>query len=193
MVEVLLCSEKFVKENTSVNDNINAKFLRPSIREAQEHHFKTIVGGCLLQKLKDLVADGGIEQEANIWYKDLLDMAQWYISYVALVEVCEKVSLKIGNLGVAKTQDTNIYPASMDEVDKLKFYYQAKADGRCYEMQKWLLDNIAHFPELGSCQCSRIRANLASAASCGIWLGGARGKVVRGGDCCDSNLGRRVR
>ena len=192
MAEVLLTSERFVKEQTSINDNINAKYLRPSIREAQEQNFKSIVGGCLLAKLKELIAENAIELPENIWYKDLLEHAQWYISYVALQETCIKVSYKIGNLGVAKTADTNVYNASQDEISKLRYYYQAKADGVCYEMQQWLLENLSHFPELSSCQCGKIRSNLRSAATCGIWLGGARGKVIRGGDCCEGNLGRRV-
>lgn len=193
MAEILLCSEKFVKEETSINDNLNAKFLRPSLREAQEKDFKQVVGGCLLQKLKDLVASGDITLPANAMYKELLDMAQYFLAYTALARVAVKVSYKIGNLGVAKTADTNIYSASQDEVSKLQYYYQASADGYCLDLQKFILANIASYPEVASCTCDQMRANLRSAASCGIWLGGARGKILRGGECCDASLGRRVR
>ena len=42
-------------------------------------------------------------------------------------------------------------------------------------MQGWLYENRAQFPELAQVDADRIAATLRSAASCGIWLGGARG------------------
>lgn len=186
MAEILLTSEKFVKEVTSVSDNLNAKYLRPSIREAQEVKYKEIVGANLLAKLKALVSSGDINLPANIAYKDLLDESQYFLAYSAIVEVCTKVGYKVGNIGVAKTSDQNVQDASQDEIAKLQFYYQAKADASCYQLQGWILDNYTAFPELGVGACNRIRANLRSAATCGIWLGGARGKKIGpkdGRDC----------
>ena len=176
MAEILLTSEKFVKEATSVSDNLNAKYLRPSIREAQEVKYKEIIGAALLAKLKALVASDDIDLPANIAYKDLLDESQYFLAYSAIVEVCIKVAYKVGNIGVAKTTDTNVQGATQDETAKLRYYYQAKADAACYQLQGWILDNYTALPELGQGACNRIRANLRSAASCGIWLGGARGK-----------------
>ena len=190
--EILLTSEAFVKAQTSISDNINAKYLRSAIREAQEINFKRIVGSCLLAKLKELVADGTIADDANAAYRDLLDFAQWFLAYTALVEVTVRVGYKIANIGVAKTADQNIYNASEGEISKLRYYYQAKADAVCYEMQRWIVKNAAALPELSACSCAEIRANLYSAASCGIFLGGARGKG-RGRDLDEINLGRRVR
>lgn len=191
MADILLTSEKFVKETTSISDNLNAKYLRPSIREAQEVGLKGIVGTALLEKLKELVADGTINGLANTAYKDLLDRAGYYLAYTAVTEVAVKVSYKIANLGVAKTADQNIQNATQDEIAKLRYYYQAKADSCCYELQGWILENASQFPELDDNCCRRIQANLRSAATCGIWLGGARGKGL--GSSCDSKLGRRVR
>lgn len=174
--EILITSEKFVKEATSVSDNINAKYLRPSIREAQEVAYKRIVGACLLDKLKGLVAAGTIDDPENAAYKALLDNSQYFLAYTAIVEVAVKVAYKVANIGVAKTQDNNIYPATQDEISKMRYYYQAKADSACYELQGWIIDNRADLPELSCSCCRRIRSNLWSAATCGIWLGGARGK-----------------
>lgn len=188
--EILLTSETFVKSVTSASDNLNAKYLRPSIREAQEIHYKRIVGGCLLNKLKALVAASEIELPENIAYKLLLEESQYYLAYMALVEVSDKVAYKIANVGVVKTADQNIYNASQDEIAKLKYYYQAKADATCYELQGYILKHKADYPELDRCQCERIRSNLTSAATCGIWLGGARGKHTT--SPCGCTSGRRI-
>lgn len=183
MAEILLTSEKFVKAVTSASDNLNAKYLRPSIREAQEIRYKGIVGSCLLAKLKEIVAASATERPENAAYKDLIDASQYFLAYTALVEVATKVSYKIANAGVVKTGDLNVYNATEEEISKLRYYYQAKADAACYELQRYILRHRADYPELDACTCGQIRANLASAATCGIWLGGARGKRT-GGGCC---------
>ena len=50
--EYLLVSETFVKSVTSISDNVSGKYIQSSIREAQEIALKSILGTCLLDKLK---------------------------------------------------------------------------------------------------------------------------------------------
>ena len=181
MAEIILTSEKFVKSVTSVSDNIAGKYILPSLREAQEQGLKGILGDALLAKLKGLVANKEIDQESNVAYKILLDRCQYYLAYAAIVEVTNKVSYKIGNFGVAKSSDENLQVASQDEIGKMQYYYQSKADAHCLDLQNFLLQNRSDYPELTENCCHTIESNLHSAASCGIFLGGARGKrrIVR--------------
>ena len=181
MAEIILTSEKFVKSVTSVSDNIAGKYILPSLREAQEQGLKGILGDALLAKLKGLVANKEIDLESNAAYKILLDRCQYYLAYAAIVEVTNKVSYKIGNFGVAKSADENLQVASQDEIGKMQYYYQSKADAHCLDLQNFLLQNRSDYPELTENCCHTIESNLHSAASCGIFLGGARGKrrIVR--------------
>lgn len=179
MAEILLTSEAFVKSVTNISDNLAGKYILPSIREAQEQGLKGILGDCLLTKLKWLIKGEEIGNPGNEMYKALIDHCQYYLAYVAIVEVTNKVSYKIGNFGVTKTQDENLQVASYEEIVKMQYYYQSKADAHCLDLQQWILDNKGHFPELTACQCRKISSNLHSAASCGIFLGGARGKNKR--------------
>lgn len=181
MAEIILTSEKFVKSVTSVSDNIAGKYILPSLREAQEQGLKGILGDALLAKLKSLVANKEIDLESNAAYKILLDRCQYYLAYAAIVEVTNKVSYKIGNFGVAKSADENLQVASQDEIGKMQYYYQSKADAHCLDLQNFLLQNRTDYPELTENCCHTIESNLHSAASCGIFLGGARAKrrIVR--------------
>ena len=176
MVESLFTSEDFVKSVTNVSDNLAGKYLKPSIKEAQDQGLRGIYGDCLYNFVKRLVMEEHIKEDEYEAYKDLLDHSQYYLAYAAIVEVTNKVSYKIANFGVAKSTDENLQVATYDEIVKMQYYYQSKADAYCLELQKWILENKARFPELTDCQCDKIKANLHSAASCGIWLGGARGK-----------------
>lgn len=176
--EILLTSEAFVKGVTSISDNLAGKYLRPSIREAQDIGLREILGSALLRKLKDLVADGSIGAEENAAYKELLDRAQYYLAYKAVVEVTTKVAYKVVNFGVAKTRDENVENASGEDIDKLQYYYQSKADHCCLELQGFVLANRSSFPELDENTCSRLGSSLRSAATSGLWLGGPRGKHI---------------
>lgn len=179
MAEILLSSEAFVKKVTSASDNLSGKYILPSLREAQEIGLKGILGDSLLAKVKGLIKTGDLETEANGVYKTLVDHCQYYLAYMTIVEVTNKVSYKVGNFGVTKTQDENLQVASQDEIAKMQYYYQSKADACCLDLQNFLLNNRQDYPELTECCCHRIESNLRSAATCGIFLGGARGKMRR--------------
>lgn len=172
MAEILLSSEAFVKSVSSVSDNLSGKYILPSLREAQEVGLKGILGDALLAKLKDLMRDGQLEGK----YKTLVDHCQYYLAYTAIVEVTNKVSYKIGNFGVTKSTDENLQVASQDEIAKMQYYYQSKADACCLDLQNFLLEHKADYPELTEGCCHKIQSNLQAAASCGIFLGGARGR-----------------
>ena len=104
MAEILLTSESFVRSVTNVSDNLAGKYILPSIREAQEQGLKSILGDCLLSKVKQLISSNTLDGK----YKELVDHCQYYLAYAAIVEVTNKVSFKIGNFGVAKSQDENL-------------------------------------------------------------------------------------
>ena len=183
MAEFLLTSEKFVKEVSSISDNVAGKYIQPSIREAQEVWLKSIIGSNLLNYIKALGLAKTLDDPANVAYKELVDRAQYFLAYTAIVELTNKVSYKIGNFGVTKTTDENLQVATQDEIAKMQYYYQSKADFCALELQQWILDNRTLFPELDDCTCRKIHSNLHSAASCGLWLGGARGKMSNP-KCC---------
>lgn len=179
MAEVLLSSEAFVKEVTSISDNIAGKYILPSLREAQEQGLKSILGDALLSRLKALVQSGEINDPANERYKRLIDNCQYYLAYRCVVEVTAKVSYKIGNFGVAKTSDENLQVASPDEIARMQCYYESKADACCFDLQNFMLEHRDDYPELTNNNCYQLESNIHSAASCGIFLGGARGKQRR--------------
>ena len=176
MAEILLSSETFIKSVTNRSDNVAGKYILSSLREAQEVSLKSIIGDALLEKLKSLVKDGLVDQHENIKYKYLINKCQYYLAYMTIVELIYKVSYKIGNAGLVKTTDENLQVASLDEMIAQKEYYQGKADFHCYELQNYILEDRTAFPEIDDCTCRKIHANLHSAASCGFFLGGARGK-----------------
>ena len=179
MAEILLTSEKFVKSVTNISDNLDGKYLQAGIREAGDIYLENILGSSLLSALKAMVADGSIQAPENAAYKQLLDVARYFLAYTAIVQAMQMCDYKIGNAGVVKTPDQNVVTATDEERDRKVEFYQAKADAHAFRLQKHVLNNRSLFPELDECACEAIRSNLFSAATSGIFLGGPRGKVIR--------------
>jgi len=174
--QILLTSESFVKDVTSISDNLAGKYLRPAIRKAQDVNLRGILGDTLLAKLKALVASGDISELENAAYKNLLDRAQYFIAFCAVVDVAHKVTYKIANAGVVKTPDENVQVVDLPDMASTQAYYQAEADSAALDLQNYILNNRSDYPELSQGDCNRIHSNLYSAATCGIFLGGPRGK-----------------
>lgn len=181
---VLLTNSRYIKSITNISDNVQDKYLFPSINESQEIDLKSVIGENLLSKLKDLVSDGGINDPENAVYKDLLQQSQFFLAYDVVSKLCVITSFKIDNAGVYRSNDENMYYASLEEVHNMQEYYENKRDFFRLELVNFCLNNRTNLPELSECQCRKISANLYSAESCGLFLGNARGKSIRN-KCCN--------
>lgn len=172
---VILSSEEFVKSLTNISDNVQGKFIGPALREAQDCDLEEVIGTAMINKLQDLVDNDTINDSGNTAYKALLDKAQYFMAYTVIARLIPICSYKIDNIGATKTRDENIDNLTMDEVFKLEAMYQDKADFYRDRLQRYILQHRDELPEICQNKCLEIQANLYSAASNGIFLGGARG------------------
>lgn len=179
MSDILLISADFIKSISSISDNLSNKYLTPSIREAQDIDFRNVVGYTMLEKLKALSESEDIEKPENALYKELLEMSRYFMTYATLAYVTMKTSYKISNIGVARTTDENVQSVTFDEVQKVADYYRSRADYYKNALQEWLKYHQAELPELSVRTQNQPTANLRSSATTSIWLGGARGKIIR--------------
>lgn len=173
--DVLLTSEDFVKSMTNISDNVAGGYLLPSIREAQDMYLQPVIGTSLMECLKDKVATRTVSGV----YISVIGKAQYFLAYQAIALLLPKVSVKITNMGAVRTNDDNVTNVGSDEVVGLAEQYQKKADFYCRRLQEFVCAHRAELPELPRVDADQMAANLYSAASGGLWLGGARGKLCR--------------
>lgn len=187
MAVQLLITEENVKMLAVLDENIADNYLYPAIMEAQEVGLRAIIGSTLLEALKTMAAAGTLTG----YYATLVNTyAVWYLAYQTKAELLPKLAYKAGNAGVTKYEkrEDGVIAASGSEIEGEVARAQAKADFHAYRMQLWLKANAAELPELTERDCDRINACLRSAASCGIWLGGARGTMYGETPCeCDAD------
>lgn len=181
MTNILFVSEDYVKSNSNLNDNVFGKNLLPAIREAQDVYLQQIIGTTLYEKILQLVDDGTIGDNENALYKDLLDnQIRPYLLYQALVQLIPVINAKLVNFGTTQSNDEHLVNLSQGDVVVLTGHYQNMADHYCLMLQNYILNHCEDF-KLDTCQCNAIKANLHSAATCGVWLGGQRGRRIING------------
>lgn len=179
MKDILFTTADFIRSVTIVSDNLQDKYILSSIREAQDIEFQQVVGTRLYNRLKMLIEDESILLDYNEHYRELLDKAQYFIAYQTLANLTVNSTYKINNIGLNTISDDNVSTPSLTDTFKLSKYYTDKADHYKMMLQNWLLKNKSYFPELLKSDISELSANVHSAASCNVFLGGARGKVSR--------------
>lgn len=176
MKEVLLTSSDFIKSATNCSDNINEKVMQTAIREAQDIELRSIIGSKMLSVLKGMVSDGTINDEVNSAYKELLSETQYFLAYMVLAKLCMITTFKIDNIGVSRTSDERIETLGVEDTLLIQDFYQKKADYYQMILQKFILCRRSELKEIDDNKCCEIKANLYSAASGGLWLGGPRGR-----------------
>ena len=179
MANVLLTNATYIKNITNIDTNVSEHYIFAAINEAQEIDLCGVIGEALLNKLKDLVADGTINDPENAVYKDLLKKCQFFIAYDSVSKLCVKLSFKISNAGVYRSNDENMYYADFKEVLAMQEVYENSRDFFRLELSNFCINNRKNLPELSECACRKIRSQLYSSESCGIVLGGVRSKEIK--------------
>ena len=68
MTKVLLISENYLRSAFMISDNVQTKFILPSIQNAQEMEFQTVVGNCLYKRLLEGVAENNLNDNEKELY-----------------------------------------------------------------------------------------------------------------------------
>ena len=177
---VLLISEKSLKEYSNLSDNVFPKYIFPSIKEAQEMGLQMIIGECLYNKLLELVDAEEIDLPENQAYKDLLDnYIQDFLIYEVLRDIVPTLNVKMANIGAVVTGDERIVNLTQGESDLLMENYKNKADFYAKRLQQYLKNNEDAYKEIGECRCNccyTIKPNLNTYQRCNIFLAGKVGK-----------------
>lgn len=194
---VLLISEDYIKSNSTLDNNVSGKYLQAAITSAQDVELQSTIGTKLLEALQkkcinwidphtpvhpieppEPLPSDSIDDSDNYRYKELLDYyVQPYLLYQVLSEIVIPISYKLGNFGVMRTDDEKDIAAEASQVNQIKKYYRDKADFFKTRLQDFIITYYNEFPELYTYKPLKdLFPNLYSSSSCGIWLGGVRGK-----------------
>lgn len=146
--KVFLISESVLKTETIINDNVGGEYLKPSIETAQDIYLQQLIGTALLDKLYDLVADGGISNEENGHYKELIDdYISNYLKYMVLSEITLPLAYKYRNAGVVQSTGDHYQQTTLKDAQLVQNHYTLRANFYAERLLKYLNANSSDFPE----------------------------------------------
>lgn len=174
MNNILLISEKTIKANTLINDNVGSEYILPAIRTAQDMGVQNIIGTQLFNKLKSLIANGSIEQQENEAYKVLLDdYIAPYLEWKVMSDIQLPLAFKMRNSGITQTNNEHQSNSVMKDAQTLSTFYDQKATFYSHRLSDYLLANKGLYPEyMAWSNISDMKSN-PSAYNTGIYLGKA--------------------
>ena len=165
MTDVLFISEKYIKTNSSLNDNVWGDSLLPAIRESMDINLQSAIGSELYQTLIEEVKTNTLSEV----HKTLMDnYIQPYLMYQTIAGLIPILGSKIGNIGTVVSEDEYVVSLSQGEREDLTYQYQYKADHYRETMIKFLKDNKL-------IDCTESGTSISSS----LWMGGYRGRIIK--------------
>lgn len=148
----LLINVDWLKMNSHLDENVNDKDVRISIKLVQDQIIQQVIGTCLFEALKEMIVDCTIDHELNSKYKFLLDeylldIFAWGVPAMLPIPL----TYKIRNAGEIKTTSEGLSTSTLDDINYTTQWYKNKMDFYVQRAIKWLCCNTSCFPELCSC------------------------------------------
>ena len=169
MARVLLISEKTLKQNSVINNNVDGMYILPAIEYSQDAGLQPLIGTKLYNKLMDLV-ESGITEATD--YKYLLDE---YITPYLINKVTSEIQIpltfKLRNQGVVQQTGDNTYAPSMKDTQYVIQNYENKANFYGNRLSDYLRANKSKYPEYCSVDSCADMHSDRGAYKTGIYLG----------------------
>lgn len=146
--DVYLIDEEYVKQMSSVSDNLDSKMIKPCVYDAQIIHLQPILGTKLLSKVFDMVGDDEIANDGNEMYEELLvDYIQPYLLQKVQELLVPTMYAKIRNAGDVTYYDANQNQVPLKEMQWLMSRFANNATFLSQRMSDFICANRSSFPE----------------------------------------------
>lgn len=159
-MKVLLLSEKTLKQDSLINDNVDPMYILPAIQMAQEQGLQQLIGTLLYKRICQYVDTGEVPED----YRELLDeYITPYLEYKVMADIQIPLSYKFRNLGVNQTTDERTYNQSLRDTQYLIEYYDNKAKFYSNRLFEYLKANNSRFPDfMKTAACNDMQADKMS-------------------------------
>lgn len=142
MATTLLIGTTYLKEFSSIDENVDEKVLKNAILEAQEFRILPILGTALYNAVATTTPSSwsaAYQTLVNTYIKPALRFWVLHDSYLEL-------SYKIMNKGVLKRNSENTETVALPDMFKLVEPYKIKAEFYSERITKYLIENSTSYP-----------------------------------------------
>jgi len=143
MSKVKFISTVFLKQNTTIENNVDDDKLTPFIYKVQDIYLHQILGSTFMTHLKDAIVNNTLTTDETFLIKNYIQnmIAEWTV-----YEVMPFLSNKLTNKAVSQESSEFSSPSSLDEIKFLRNSVRDMAEFYSQRLSKYLCDNITLFP-----------------------------------------------
>ena len=143
MSKVKFVSVEFIKDNSTIEDNVDNKKLVPFIYKVQDLYLQQILGTTFYNHLKDAVVNSTLTSDEENLLRDYIQpMIVEYVVYQSL----PFLSNKITNKSISQENSEFSQPSGLDEIKFLRNSVRDMAEFYGKRLAKFLCDNSILFP-----------------------------------------------
>lgn len=139
----LFITEKYLKENTPLDDNIDSKLLATAMREGQDIYIRDIIGSGVYDELCDQVNADTVTADNSILIKQYI---QPCLKYYVLYESAHTLSFQLVNKGVITRNSEFSQQADINAVSELMNKWKDRAQYYGERLQRFLCANTTLYP-----------------------------------------------
>ena len=139
-----MISEKYVKENSEIDENVDMKLIEPTIWRCQIQYLQNVLGTKLYKSILDKIINDTLTGD----YLNLVNdyCADSLLNYV-MYEVQIPLLYKFRDKSVSKKSSDNAQPIDFKEHRYLKDFYKHKAEFFTSRLNDYLCEYSELFPE----------------------------------------------
>jgi hypothetical protein len=140
----LIIDDVYLSDYTPLGKNIDSAMVYPFISEAQDIYMQDILGTNFYNDLlyRSVYATSSI----TTYEESLLDILSKMVAYYSVYLAIPHLSIKIRNIGVAKSSADNTQSASLEEMKYIREEIKNLAEFWSQRAIVYLCNNSVHFP-----------------------------------------------
>lgn len=143
MARALFISEKYIKENTPVDDNVDMKKILPTIWMCQIQYIQNLLGTQLYNELISEVEAGSISANNLILIDDYIADC---LTYWCMYELQIPLLFNFRNKSTATNNSDYSNPISTKELSRIENRFKDKAEFFSVRVSKYLCANTDLYP-----------------------------------------------
>lgn len=140
----LFISEKTLKDNSVLNENVDTKLIVPAITIAQDMHLLPIMGSKLVEGLQLRIDEGSLTEDDVLLLDDYVEKA---LVHATMYELVDTTLFKFMNKTLGKTTDERVDSASLQEASYVKNSYRTRMNFYLERLDSFLCHNTDKYPE----------------------------------------------
>lgn len=136
-------STEYIKINTVVSNNVDDKFIKLAIKEAQIRYIKSRIGSGLYNELQDQVFNGTLTGPNQTLLDDHISIA---LKYYTLVELSPTLMYHYLNKTIGTRDGENVRAVTAQELSQITNHWRLRADEESNNLRNFLRQNANAYP-----------------------------------------------